>query len=136
MRLRIVTPLAIVVDEDTESLRAKDASGGFGIWPSHAPFLTALAVSILSWKIAGLERFCALRGGLLTATGGSTVTITTREAVAGNDLATLDAEVLTQFQTDTDEERVEHTETMRLQMNAIRQMISGLYRGADKGQFR
>jgi F-type H+-transporting ATPase subunit epsilon len=136
MRLRIVTPLSVVVDEDAESLRAEDASGSFGIRPGHAPFLTALAVSIVSWKSAGLERFCALRGGVLTVTGGSTVAIATREAVADDDLATLDAEVLTRFQTDADEERVEHVETMRLQMNAIRQMISGLRRSADKGQFR
>jgi len=136
MRLRIVTPLSVVVDENAESLRGQDASGSFGIRPGHAPFLTALAISILSWKTAGIERFCALRGGVLTVTGGSTVAIATREAVPGDDLATLDAEVLTRFQTDADEERVEHVETMRLQMNAIRQMISGLRRGADTGQFR
>jgi ATP synthase protein I len=82
MRLRIVTPLSVVVDEDADSLRAEDASGSFGIRPGHAPFLTALAVSIVSWKTAGLERFCALRGGVLTVTGGSTVAIATREAVA------------------------------------------------------
>jgi alternate F1F0 ATPase F1 subunit epsilon len=82
MRLRIVTPLSVVVDEDADSVRAEDASGSFGIRPGHAPFLTALAISILSWKTAGLERFCALRGGVLTVTGGSTVAIATREAVA------------------------------------------------------
>ena len=31
---------------------------------------------------------------------------------------------------------VEHVETMRLQMDAIRQMISRLRQGADTGQFR
>jgi F-type H+-transporting ATPase subunit epsilon len=136
MRLRIVTPLSVVVAEDTDSLRAEDASGSFGIRPGHAPFLTALTISILSWKNSGVERFCALRGGVLTVTGGTTVAIATREAVAGNDLATLDAEVLARFQSDADEERVEHVETMRLQMNAIRQMISRLRQGADTGQFR
>lgn len=136
MRLRIVTPLTVLVDENAESLRAEDASGSFGIRPGHAPFLTALAVSILSWKTAGLERYCVLRGGVLTMTGGNTIAIATREAVAGNDLATLDAQVLARFQTDSDEERVEHVETMRLQMDAIRRMISGLRRGADTGQFR
>ena len=45
MRLRIVTPLSVVVDEDADSLRAQDASGSFGIRSGHAPFLTALAVS-------------------------------------------------------------------------------------------
>jgi F-type H+-transporting ATPase subunit epsilon len=136
MRLRIVTPLSVVVDEEADSLRAEDASGSFGIRPGHAPFLTALTVSILRWKTAGSERFCALRGGVLTVTGGTTVSIATREAVAGDDLATLDAEVLARFQADADDERVEHIETMRLQMNAIRQMISRLRQGADMGQFR
>jgi F-type H+-transporting ATPase subunit epsilon len=136
MRLLIVTPLSVVVDEDADSLRAQDASGSFGIRPGHAPLLTALAVSILRWTTAGTERFCALRGGVLTVTEGSTVAIASREAVAGDDLATLEAEVLARFQSDADAERVEHVETMRLQMDAIRQMISGLRQGADKGQFR
>lgn len=136
MRLQIVTPLSVVVDEKAESLRAEDASGSFGIRPGHAPFLTALSVSILRWTSAGLERFCALRGGVLTVTDGSTVAIATREAVAGDDLATLDTEVLARFQSDADEERVEHVETMRLQMDAVRQMISRLRQGADTGLFR
>ena len=136
MRLRIVTPLSVVVDEDADSLRAEDASGSFGIRPGHAPFLTALAISILSWKTAGAERFCALRGGVLSVTRGSTVAIATREAVASDDLATLDSDVLARFQSDADEERVEHVETMRMQMHAIRRMISGLRSGADPGEFR
>lgn len=136
MRLRIVTPLSVVVDEDADSLRAQDASGSFGIQPGHAPFLTALAVSILRWKHDGTQRFCALRGGVLTVTGRTTVAISTRAAVVGDDLATLDAEALTRFQSEADEERVEHVETLRLQMNAVRQMISRLRQGADTGQFR
>ncbi|RXV66407.1 F0F1 ATP synthase subunit epsilon [Roseovarius sp. A46] len=136
MRLRIVTPLSVVVDGAVDSLRAEDASGSFGIRPGHAPFLTALAVSIVSWKTAGLERFCAVRGGVLSVTGGTDIAVATREAVAGDDLATLDSEVLARFQSDVNEERVEHVETMRLQLHAIRRMISRLHAGADTGQFR
>jgi F-type H+-transporting ATPase subunit epsilon len=136
MRLRIVTPLSVVVDEDIDSLRAEDASGGFGIWQGHAPFLTALALSIVSWRRADRERFCAVRGGALTVTGGTTVAIATREAVAGDDLATLDREVLARFQSDADAERVEHVETVQLQLNAIRRMVSRLHTGTDAGAFR
>ena len=43
MRLRIVTPLAVVVDEDDIlAVRAEDSSGSFGILPGHADFLTSL----------------------------------------------------------------------------------------------
>jgi F-type H+-transporting ATPase subunit epsilon len=133
MRLKVVTPLSVVVDETIDSLRGEDASGSFGILPGHALFMTALAVSIVSWKKAGHEGFCALRGGVMTVTGGAAIDIATREAVSGDDLATLDAEVLARFQADEDEERVEHVETMRLQMHAIRQIISRLRPGKPGG---
>lgn len=136
MRLRIVTPLSIVVDEDVDSLRAEDASGTFGILAGHAPFLTALAISIVSWRTAQVERFCAVRGGVLSVTAGNTVAIATREAVAGDSLVTLDVEVLAQFQSDADDERTENAASVRLQLDAIRRMVSRLRFGADAGEFR
>jgi F-type H+-transporting ATPase subunit epsilon len=140
MRLRIVTPLAVVLDEDVGSLRAEDESGSFGVLPGHAPFLTALAISIVSWRREDLERFCAVRGGVMTvsraANSSTSVDIATREAVAGDDLATLDAEVLARFRSDVEEERTEHVETVRLQLNAIRRMVSRLKTGGDAGAFR
>jgi F-type H+-transporting ATPase subunit epsilon len=135
MRLTVVTPLSIVVDEEVDSVRATDASGNFGILPGHAPFLTALAISIVSWKTPEGERFCAVRGGVLTVNDGKSVAIASREAVAGDDLATLDAEVLARFQSDAEAERVEHTESMRLQLNAIRRMITRLRPGGNREVF-
>ena len=136
MRLRIVTPLSVVVDEDIDSLRAEDASGSFGIQRGHAPFLTALAVSIVSWRTAETEHFCAVRGGVLTMTGGTALDIATREAVTGDDLATLDQEVLARFRSDADAERVEHVESVQLQLNVIRHMVSRLRLGVDAGEYR
>ena len=136
MRLKIVTPLSVIVDEDVDSLRAEDTSGSFGVLPGHASFLTSLGISIVSWRKSEDERFCAVRGGVMTVTGGDTVAIATREAMAGNNLATLDAEVLARFQSDADEERIEHVETVRLQLHAIRRMISRLRPGANTESFR
>ncbi|KEO55535.1 F0F1 ATP synthase subunit epsilon [Thioclava indica] len=136
MRLRIVTPLSVVVDQDIDSLRAEDASGSFGILQGHAPFLTALAISIASWRKGEVEGFCALRGGVLTVSGGDSIAIATREAVIGTDLATLDREVLARFRADIDVERTEHVEGMRLQLNALRHMISHLQPRPDSGEFR
>ncbi|EQD66614.1 ATPase, F1 complex, delta/epsilon subunit, partial [mine drainage metagenome] len=80
MKLRIVTPLSIEVDEDgVQSLRAEDASGSFGILPRHADFLTSLAISVVSWTRAdGSQRHCAVRHGVLTMTGGRELVIATR----------------------------------------------------------
>lgn len=136
MRLTVTTPLSVVVDEEVDSVRAEDASGSFGILPGHAPFLTALAISIVSWKHAEGERFCAVRGGVMTVTGGAVVAIATREAVTGDNLATLDAEVLARFRSDADAEKIERVEAVRLQLNAIRRIVSRLQPGADTGAFR
>lgn len=150
MRLQIITPLAVLVDEDIECLNARDASGSFGILPRHAPFLTALEISISSWKRAGREQYCALRGGVLTVSGhegnraqngtgtsltGGTVVIATREAILGDDLATLDRDVLARFRDEAEAERVEHSDAVQLQLNAIRQMVSRL-QPKQGGNFR
>jgi F-type H+-transporting ATPase subunit epsilon len=126
MPLRIMTPLAVIVDQPASSLRAVDASGSFGLLPGHADFLTRLALSVVTWATPdGALHFCAVRGGALTVRGGR-VAIATREAVMGHDLAVLDREVLSRFRTEQDDERVEHVETTRLHLAAMRQMLSRL----------
>jgi F-type H+-transporting ATPase subunit epsilon len=117
----------VIDDESVLALRAEDESGSFGILPGHADFLTALPVSVITWTGSGhARRYCALRGGLLTVTGGTDIAIATREAVVGTDLATLDQTVLIHFRADIDSERAEHFQATRLQLDAIRQIVSHL----------
>jgi F-type H+-transporting ATPase subunit epsilon len=126
LSLRILTPLAVIVDQPAQALSARDASGSFGLLPGHADFLTRLAVSVVAWTTPdGAERFCAVRGGALTVQAGR-VTVTTREAVVGEDLATLDHQVLARFRADLDDERVDHVETTRLHLAAMRRMLARL----------
>ena len=131
MKLRIITPLSIIVDEDgVRALRAEDASGCFGILSQHADFLTTLSISVVIWeRDDAVRRFCAVRGGVLSVVTGREVTIATREAVPGDDFATLGDTVLTRFRADIEAERTEHTESARLQLNAIRQIMRSLQPG-------
>jgi F-type H+-transporting ATPase subunit epsilon len=128
MKLRITTPLAVVVDEDTvQIVSAEDASGGFGIQPHHADFLTSLAVSVVSWRdSAGARHYCAVHGGVLTVTGGQEVAITTREAIRGDDLATLDQAILDRFGSDDAAERAGRVDSTKLQLRAIREIVRHL----------
>ena len=128
MKLRITTPLAVVVDEDgVRMLRALDATGSFGIQPRHPDFLTSLAISVVSWQgKADHRRYCAVRRGVLSVIGGQQIAITTREAVPGDDLETLEQSVLNRFRADQEAERTEHVESVRLQMNAILQIVGRL----------
>jgi F-type H+-transporting ATPase subunit epsilon len=135
MRLRITTPLVVVIDaNDIDIVSAEDASGGFGIQPGHTDFLTSLAVSVVSWNChGGARHYCAVRGGVLTVSGGQEVAIATREAIAGDDLAVLDQQILARFREDHEAERAEHFDTTQMQLNAIRQIIRHLRPGSRAG---
>ena len=128
MRLVIATPDAIVATyEDIAALRAEDESGEFGILPHHADFLTALAVSVVGWRHAdGTQRYCAVRGGLLSVSGGKNIEIATREAIPGDDLADLEATVLGQLATEAEAERQARARAGELRMQAIRQIVGYL----------
>ena len=128
MRLQIITPLSVAVDvPDIRALRAEDASGHFGILPGHAAFLSSLVVSVVGWTGAdGAPRYCAVRGGMIAVTGGQEITITTREAVPGDDLATLEADVLARFRAALEVEKTERAASTQLQLNAIRMIMRHL----------
>ena len=138
MRLLITTPTAIVVDEsNVSSLRAEDDSGSFGILAGHADLLTALNISIVSWHGADEHlRYCAIRRGVLSVTGGAEIAIATREAIAGDDLGRLEQFVLDDFRRRNETEYASRTGSLQLQMKAIRQIVQYLRpdkRGAMEG---
>jgi len=124
MNLTVTTPLAIITKANNVAhVRAEDDTGAFGILRGHADFLTALAISVVSWRDeAGAEHHIAVRGGMLAVSGGDSITIATREAVADDDLHRLETEVLTNFQRRSEKEITARTDAHRLYLEAIRQI--------------
>ena len=131
MRLRITTPLSIVIDEDAvEIVSAEDPSGSFGIQPHHADFLTTLTIGVVSWKSSDAKlHYCAVHGGVLRITGGQDVAVTTSEAIPGDDLATLDQAIRDHFGAEAEAERSDRVDSTKLQLRAIREMVSHLRPG-------
>jgi F-type H+-transporting ATPase subunit epsilon len=125
MRLLITTPTEVVLDDpDVVGVRAEDESGSFGILSGHADFLTALTVLVVSWHcVYERRRFCAVRHGVLSVTNGNEVAIATREAIPGDDLDHLEQVVLAEFRESLEAERIARTESVQLQMKAIRQIV-------------
>ena len=135
MRLLITDPAAVVADElDVASIRAEDDSGGFGVLPGHADFLTTLVPSIVSWRAKdGKERYCAVGRGILTVRGGSEVLVSTREAHLGDDLQQLETIVLSHYRAEAEEERAASTTAARLRIQTIRQIVQSLRGGGALG---
>lgn len=125
MRLEITTPFTRVLrTDDVLHVRAEDASGAFGVLQGHADFLTVLTISVLTWRDGqNREHYVAVRGGVLSVRDGKSIRVATPEAVAGEDLSRLEADVLSRFQSQLDEERAAHTAAQRLHLAAIRQIM-------------
>ncbi|HUN76365.1 MAG TPA: F0F1 ATP synthase subunit epsilon [Steroidobacteraceae bacterium] len=126
MKLIVTTPLATLVEaEGVVHVRAEDATGAFGVLENHADFVTALSVSVLSWREpTGPEHHIAVRGGVLEVRGGHSILVATPEAVAGDDLHVLESAVLTRFRERLDAERAARVDAERLHIAAIRQIIA------------
>ena len=121
MKLVVVTPLEIVTTVDNVVyVRAEDPSGSFGIKRHHAPLVTALVISVVSWRqLQGEELHCAVRGGVLSI-ADDTVSIATREAVIDRDLVRLEHEVLTRFRRAAEDSARVRVDEERLRAAAIR----------------
>ena len=134
MRLLITTPAEVVIDQaDVVSVKADDFSGSFGLQPGHCEFMTALTVSVLSFGTTeGKTRYVAVRGGVLNMRSGTSCEIATREAVVGDDLTVLRTEVLRRMVDHADREAEARTQTMKLQLQVMRQLNAYL-RGERPG---
>jgi len=128
MRLLITEPTRVVVDEaGVVSVRAEDASGSFGVLAGHADLVTALTPSVVTWQGAdGRRRWCAVRRGVLSVSGGDEVAIATRQAEYGDDPVLLEQAVQIRLQEARDSERRARVTATKLHTAAIREIIRAL----------
>lgn len=68
IRLEIVTPEKIVVDEEAQIVVAPGSLGEFGVLVGHTPFLTTLKLGTIRYKNKeGIERHIFVSGGFAEA---------------------------------------------------------------------
>lgn len=65
--LEVVTPYRQLVSEEVAEVTAPGVEGEFGVLAGHTPFLTALGVGELMYRIGSEERFLAVRRGFAEA---------------------------------------------------------------------
>jgi F-type H+-transporting ATPase subunit epsilon len=133
LKLTVTTPLQIILQEDAViSLRAEDASGDFGIRPGHTDFLTVIDAGVMRWRtVEAPWRYCALRGGIFSVTGGSEVRIACREAIVSEDLTSLQARVSAARKEALDESRRARAQGVKLYAHAVRRLMHELAAGGD-----
>jgi F-type H+-transporting ATPase subunit epsilon len=117
------------------SLRAEDASGAFGVHAGHADMVTLLSASVVRWRTPdGGEHYCAVDGGVLIVSGGTAVSLACREAVQGDSLEALEAQVRRARAEQLDAMRRARVEQTRLHAHAVRQMLRYLRPQTTRGE--
>jgi F-type H+-transporting ATPase subunit epsilon len=79
VRLRIVTPINIKVDEDADMVIMRCVSGDLGVLPGHMPLSAALCYGALRIIYGDGERKIVVYGGFVTIQN-DVVTVLTKEA--------------------------------------------------------
>jgi F-type H+-transporting ATPase subunit epsilon len=117
MKLRVLTPAAVVLDRDVVHVTAEDATGSIGVRPGHAPFVTALVPCIVTARSAGgAETYVAVNSGVMLV-GAEGVEIAARQAVISDDLRHLEETVVAGFEKAAQGDRANRAafEKMRVQ---------------------
>jgi F-type H+-transporting ATPase subunit epsilon len=63
LRLRVVTPERLLLDEEVDEVTAPGAVGEFGVLPNHITFLSSLQPGRLSYKQGGRTVTLVVSGG-------------------------------------------------------------------------
>ncbi len=79
LRLRLVTPERLVLDEEVEEITAPGTLGEFGVLPNHTTFLSSLEIGGLTYKKGGEIHSLAVSDGFAEVENDS-VTVLCAEA--------------------------------------------------------
>ena len=63
LRLRVVTPQRLLLDEEADEVAAPGTAGEFGVLPNHITFLSSLQPGRLTYKRGGQRRTLAVSSG-------------------------------------------------------------------------
>lgn len=120
MYLRISLPTEVLVDDEVRKVVAEAENGSFCILPRHIDFVAALVPGILVFQDReDNESFAALDEGLLVKCGSS-VFVSTRNGVQGDDLTELRKLVEERFLDLDEHERKARTALARLEAGTLR----------------
>lgn len=97
MRLKVLLPTGVLVDEAVRKVGAEAADGELTLLPRHADLATALVPGVLSFESPdGVEGFVAVAEGVLVKCGEE-VLVSTRKGVRGSELGQLRARIQEDF---------------------------------------
>jgi F-type H+-transporting ATPase subunit epsilon len=123
VRLKILLPTKILINEEVVKIIAEAENGSFCLLPRHIDFVAGLVPGILSFtSVDEEEKFLALDEGILVKRGPE-VLVSTRNAALGPDLGKLRQMIRKQYQELDEHEKVVQAAMARLEADLVRRFI-------------
>jgi F-type H+-transporting ATPase subunit epsilon len=123
MRLKLLLPREIVIDEPALRVSVEAGEGSVTLLPRHIDYVTALVPGLLSFvNAAGDEEFLAVDAGILVKCRDE-VMVSARNAIRGPDLGSLREAVRQEFEKVGERERMSRDALARLEADFIRRFI-------------
>jgi F-type H+-transporting ATPase subunit epsilon len=123
MRLTVLLPSRVLVDEEVAKVVAEAENGWFCLLPRHADFVAALVPGVLAFTTAdGAEGLAAVDHGMLVKCGVE-VLVSTWRGARGQDLESLRAVVEREFLALDDRERAARGALARLEAGVVRRFV-------------
>jgi len=123
MRLRVLLPTEILVDETVSKVTAEAQNGYFCLLPRHIDMTAALVPGLLSFLDGGgKETFLAVDEGVLVKCGQE-VLVSARNAVLGPDLGTLRQTVEEQFKVMDQRESKSRSAMAKIEAGFVRRFL-------------
>jgi len=63
LRLTVITPLKLLVDEEVETVSIPSLEGYLGVFPGHRPLFLALGEGKITYRVGQKEDHLAVQGG-------------------------------------------------------------------------
>lgn len=122
MRLKVILPMKVLIDQEVTKVVAEAEDGSFGILPKHIDFVAALVQGIVSFESDNGEEFLAIDEGILVKCA-SDVTISTRKAVRSKDLGELKRIVENEFKTLDEREKKTRSILAKLEVDFTKRFL-------------
>jgi F-type H+-transporting ATPase subunit epsilon len=124
MKIEILLPSRILASDDVSQVVAEGLEGSFGILERHVDYVSPLVPGILTYRRSDddRERIFAVDEGTLVKVGPE-VLVSVRDAVEGDDLATLRETVERRFRSLDEREKQARSALATLETRFIRRFI-------------
>jgi F-type H+-transporting ATPase subunit epsilon len=124
MRLKVLTPTEVIIDQPVLTLVAEGENGHFGIKPRHIDFISALVPGLLYFlpETKDEGQYLAVDRGILVKHAAE-VYVSVRDAVKGEDLAGLLEIVQHRFMQLEEKERGVRSAVARLEADFLRRFM-------------